>query len=163
MRRNGSKNVDSKQIEELLKDKKRSMKLLLDACAGCTLCAESCFLFMSKGKDPTFMPSYKVLNTLGKLYRKKGKVKREDLEKMEQLLWKNCQLCERCYCPMGIDIPKLLAFGRRVLRSQGLGGLYPYSVGAPEDKTSSRAGRKEPTDEREGSHPPGDSDKGVTT
>jgi Fe-S oxidoreductase len=128
------KEVDTQQINELLKKNQQIMKLLLSACAGCTLCAESCFLFMSRGKDPEFIPSYKVLNSLGKLYRKKGKVNRAELEKMKDLLWKNCQLCERCYCPVGIDIPKMLAFGRRVLRSQGLDGIYFPSLGAEEDE-----------------------------
>jgi len=126
------KTVNRDQIRALLKQKKASMKLRLAACAGCTLCAESCFLFVSKGKDPRYMPSYKVLNTLGKLYRKRGKVSRDELEKMKQLLWRNCALCERCYCPMGVDLPSMIAFARSILRSQGLDGVYPYSRGAPD-------------------------------
>jgi Fe-S oxidoreductase len=131
---NDEKPVNALAIQVLLKQKKRSMKLRLDACAGCTLCAESCFLFMSKGKDPRYMPSYKVLNTLGVLYRKKGKVSRAELEKMKELLWKNCMLCERCYCPIGVDLPNMIAFARRILRSQGISGVYPHSIGAPEDE-----------------------------
>lgn len=79
------------------------------------------------------MPSYKVLNTLGKLYRKRGKVSRDELEKMKQLLWRNCALCERCYCPMGVDLPSMIAFARSILRSQGVDGVYPESRGAPDD------------------------------
>ncbi len=134
MTNNGSKQPDVDQIKELLKKNKRSMQLLLSACAGCTLCAESCFLFMSKGKDPQYMPSYKVLNSVGTLYRKKGKVTPEQLETMKDLLWKNCQLCERCYCPMGIDIPKMLAFARRILRSQGIDGIYDVSLGETDEE-----------------------------
>ena len=135
MTNNGSKRPDADQIKELLKKNKRSMQLLLSACAGCTLCAESCFLFMSKGKDPQYMPSYKVLNSIGMLYRKKGKVTPDQLEKMKDLLWKNCQLCERCYCPMGIDIPKMLAFARRILRSQGIDGIYDVSLGEADEES----------------------------
>jgi Fe-S oxidoreductase len=130
----GSKGVNTDQIKALLKKKKRSMKLRLATCAGCTLCAESCFLFMSKGKDPQYMPSYKVLNSLGKLYRKNGKVSRAELEKMRELLWKNCMLCERCYCALGVDLPMMIAFARRILRSQGMDGIFPYSLGAPEEE-----------------------------
>jgi Fe-S oxidoreductase len=135
MANNGSKQPDIDQIKELLKKNKRSMQLLLSACAGCTLCAESCFLFMSKGKDPKYMPSYKVLNSLGTLYRKKGKITPDQLEEMKNLLWKNCQLCERCYCPMGIDIPKMLAFARRILRSQGIDGIYDVSLGESDEES----------------------------
>jgi len=128
--------VNTKQIKALLKKKKASMKLRLAACAGCTLCAESCFLFKNKGKgkDPQYMPSFKVLNTLGKLYRKRGKVTRAELERMRKLLWQNCALCERCYCPMGVDLPSMIAFARRILRSQGMDGVYPHSLGAPDDE-----------------------------
>ena len=48
------------------------MKLSLAACAHCTLCAESCFLFNARDNDPTYMPSYKFINSLGVLYKKKG-------------------------------------------------------------------------------------------
>jgi succinate dehydrogenase/fumarate reductase-like Fe-S protein len=135
MPKQDSQSVDTEQIQALLKKNKRSMKLLLTACAGCTLCAESCFLFMNKGKAPEYMPSYKVLNSLGKLYRKHGKISRAELEKMRDLLWKNCMLCERCYCALGIDLPKMIAFARRILRSQGIDGVYPHSLGAPEDES----------------------------
>ena len=124
--------VDEEKIRELLRQKKSRMKLCLTACASCSLCAESCFLFMNKGKDPQYMPSYKVLNSLGKLYRKNGKVSRAELEKMRDLLWKNCMLCERCYCAIGVDLPKMIALGRRILRSQGIDGSYLHSLDAPE-------------------------------
>ena len=127
------KPVDLKQIREMLEQKKGRMKFCLSACAGCTLCAESCFRFMNSGGDPRCIPSYKVLNSLGKLYKKRGKVTRKELEEMSQLVWGNCALCERCYCPFGIDIPNMIAFTRSILRSQGIHGMYPQSLGAPED------------------------------
>ena len=127
------KPVDLKQIREILKQKKGRMKFCLSACAGCTLCAESCFRFTNSGGDPRCMPSYKVLNSLGKLYKKRGKVSREELEQMSQLVWGNCALCERCYCPLGIDLPNMIAFTRSILRSQGISGIYPHSLGAPEE------------------------------
>ena len=126
--------VDVNQIKATLDRKQARMKTCLRACAGCTLCAESCFLFMSHGQDPRYMPSYKVLNSLGVLYRKKGKVTRAQLEQMEELVFENCALCGRCYCPLGIDIPNMIAFVRSILRSQGLYGIYPYSLGAPQEK-----------------------------
>ena len=125
--------VDVNQIREMLDSKKGRMKLCLSMCAGCTLCAESCFLFRNHGGDPRYMPSYKVLNSLGTLYRKKGKVSRAQLEQIKELIWKNCVLCERCYCPLGIDLPNMIAFARSILRSQGICGVYPHSLGAPEE------------------------------
>ena len=125
--------IDLKRIREMLKQKKGRMKFCLSACAGCTLCAESCFRFMNSGEDPRCIPSYKVLNSLGKLYRKNGKVSRAELEEMSQLVWGNCALCERCYCPLGIDLPNMIAFARSILRSQGINGMYPNSLGAPDE------------------------------
>jgi len=125
--------VDVNQIREMLDSKKGRMKLCLSMCAGCTLCAESCFLFRNHGGDSRYMPSYKVLNSLGTLYRKKGKVSRAQLEQIKELIWKNCVLCERCYCPLGIDLPNMIAFARSILRSQGICGVYPHSLGAPEE------------------------------
>jgi Fe-S oxidoreductase len=121
-------------IRPLLKKKKRAMTLCLSACVGCTLCAESCFLFMSNGKDPQFIPSYKVLNTVGTIYRKKGEVAPKELVEMERLLWKNCVLCGRCSCPVGIHLPSMLAFARSVLRSAGLDGMAEYHPEIPKNQ-----------------------------
>jgi heterodisulfide reductase subunit C len=125
--------LNTDTIREMLNQKKARMKLNLAACASCSLCAESCFLFMSKNKDPRYMPSYKVIHSLGKLYKKKGKVDLAALDEMKDLVWKNCVLCERCYCAFGIDIPNMIAFTRSILRSQGISGVYPHTFGAPED------------------------------
>ena len=132
MAEDADKPVDVNLIRAMLDRKQEKMKLCLRACAGCTLCADSCFLFRSHDQDPHYMPSYKVLNTLGQLYKKKGKVTREQLEQMQELVSKHCALCGRCYCPIGIDLPSMVAFVRSILRSQGLYGIYPYYSGAPE-------------------------------
>jgi Fe-S oxidoreductase len=128
-----TRSVDTEKIKAMLNRKKARMKLCLAACASCTLCAESCFLFMSNDKDPHYMPSYKVTNSLGKLYKKRGRVSRAILEEIKELIWKNCVLCGRCYCPFGIDIPDMISFARSILRSQGITGVYPHSLGAPEN------------------------------
>lgn len=91
---------------------------MLSHCVHCTICAESCFLFMKNDKDPQYMPSYKVIHTLGKLYKKRGNVDREFLEGLKTIVWKNCVLCTRCYCPVGVDVPSMIAFTRSILRSQ---------------------------------------------
>jgi Fe-S oxidoreductase len=118
----GAKPVDTKQIKEMLNRKKGKMKRYLSHCAHCSLCAESCFLYMEHHKDPQYMPSYKAINSLGKLYRKRGKVDRKLLTEMKGVVWRNCVLCGRCYCPIGIHIPSMIAFARSILRSQD---VYP--------------------------------------
>jgi len=116
------KKVDTKKIKAMLDRRKGKMKRFLSYCAHCSLCAESCFLYMKHKKDPKYMPSYKVINSLGKLYRKRGKVDQKALDEMRGIVWRNCVLCSRCYCPIGIHVPSMIAFARAVLRSQE---VYP--------------------------------------
>ena len=115
--------VDTDRIREMLDQKRGKMKRLLSHCAHCSLCAESCFLYVTHDRDPQYMPSYKAINSLGKLYRKRGKVDRDFLESIKGVVWRNCVLCRRCYCPIGIDIPSMIAFARSICRSQG---VYPH-------------------------------------
>jgi heterodisulfide reductase subunit C len=117
-----TKPIDVKKIKEMLNRKKGKMKRYLSHCAHCSLCAESCFLYMTYHKDPQYMPSYKAIHSLGRLYKKKGKVDRKRLTEMKGIVWRNCVLCGRCYCPIGIHIPSMIAFARSILRSQG---VYP--------------------------------------
>jgi len=123
-------------MRETLQQNKKRMSLNLKACAGCSLCAESCFLFELHNHDPQYMPSYKVLHSLGKLYSKRGHITRTQLHDMAGLVWRNCVLCGRCYCPFGIDIPAMIALTRRIMREQNIAGVYPYSLGAPEEETN---------------------------
>jgi len=124
MRDNKNKKIDTKAIQSILKENKKQIKIGLTMCAHCSICAESCFLYMSRDYDPEYMPSYKFLNSIGKLYKKKGKVSNETLEKIRDLIFDKCVLCTRCYCPFGINIPSLITLGRRVCRSQGVYRKY---------------------------------------
>jgi Fe-S oxidoreductase len=114
--------VNRDQIKRMLKARKSRMKRYLSHCMHCGVCAESCFLYMKNDKDPQYLPSYKVLNSLGKLYKKGGRVDRAFLLKIKPIVWKNCVLCRRCYCPVGVDVPAMIAFARSICRSQG---VYP--------------------------------------
>src|SRR4030042_136051 len=116
------KPVDTKKIREMLAREKGKMKRYLSFCAHCSLCAESCFLYMAHNKDPQYMPSYKAIRSLGKLYGKRGKVDRKFLNEIKGIVWRNCVLCGRFYCPIGIHIPSMIAFTRSILRSQD---VYP--------------------------------------
>jgi Fe-S oxidoreductase len=116
------KPIDTKKIREMLNRKKGKMKRYLSHCAHCSLCAESCFLYREHHQDPQYMPSYKAIHSLGKLYKKRGKVDRKLLTEIKGIVWRNCVLCGRCYCPIGIHIPSMIAFARSILRSQD---VYP--------------------------------------
>ncbi len=111
--------VDPDEIRKLL-DQKKHMEVFLSVCVSCGMCADSCFLYVNRNKDPSYMPSYKAVHSLGKMYRKKGKVTREELEEMKELVYKKCVLCTRCYCPVGISIPGMIAWARNICRSQGV-------------------------------------------
>ncbi|MBW2058211.1 MAG: (Fe-S)-binding protein [Deltaproteobacteria bacterium] len=114
--------VETGKIKAMLDRRKGKMKLLLSHCAHCSICAESCFLYTAHHGDPQYMPSYKAIFSLGRLYKKRGRVDRGFLEEIKGIVWRNCVLCRRCYCPIGIDIPSMIAFARSICRSQG---VYP--------------------------------------
>ena len=128
--------VNSVEINKILDEHKSKMKLMLKVCVRCSFCAESCFLYRCRENNPKYMPSMKVINSLGILYKKKGKVTFEELEKMRDIVWHDCVLCTRCSCPMGINIPEMIALARRVLRSQG---VY-YSYGEINQNLSTSSG-----------------------
>ncbi|MFO7885100.1 MAG: (Fe-S)-binding protein [Desulfobacteraceae bacterium] len=112
--------VDVRKIQETLSRNKTQISLSLKLCVHCTLCAESCFLYMHRGKDPVYMPSHKFINSLGRLYKKKGNIDRKGLEEIKEIVWNRCVLCTRCYCPIGIDIPGMIALTRDICRDQGV-------------------------------------------
>lgn len=104
----------------MLKEK-RHMKQFMRLCAACGACSESCFVYRNS-RDIKKSPAAKVDRTLGVLYRKRGRISLEGLREVEKAAFHDCRLCGRCYCPMGIDIPGVIAFARSVCRSQGLDG-----------------------------------------
>jgi len=112
--------INTDSIKSILKQNKKQIKLGLAMCAHCSLCSESCFLYVTNNNDPEYMPSYKFINSIGRLHKKKGKVSKQALYEMRDLVFEKCVLCTRCYCPFGIDIPSLITLGRIVCRTQGL-------------------------------------------
>lgn len=112
--------VDSAAIRRILDQHKYAIKLALDTCAGCTLCAKSCFLHMMHKDDPSYMPSHKFIHSIGRLYKSKGRISRAQLQEIADTVWGKCTLCTRCYCPMRIDIPAMIALTRDICRSQGI-------------------------------------------
>ncbi len=98
------------------------MRLWLKSCYHCGLCADSCFFYLAKGKDPKYMPSYKVIKTLHELFNRKGKVTRSFLEEAADIAFGNCTVCRRCsmYCPFGIDIGGMINTVRAVCATYDL-------------------------------------------
>lgn len=98
------------------------MRTWLSICSRCGLCAESCLFYLTHDKDPRMSPAYKVKNTLDIIYRKKGNVDWEFLEKSKEVVWGECTACKRCsmYCPFGIDIATMISTARSVCSSQSI-------------------------------------------
>jgi Fe-S oxidoreductase len=96
------------------------IRLSLQACVHCALCAESCFKFRQSGGDPSYTPSYKAINSIGKIWRTRGRLSDEEYEDIRELVWDKCVLCTRCYCPVGISIPSLIAAARSACREKGV-------------------------------------------
>jgi ferredoxin len=115
--------VDIRYIRYMLDQKKTQMKIMLLYCARCSNCAKSCFLYANT-QDASYIPSHKVFFSLGKLYRAKENVQRRDLENMVDTIWNKCVLCERCYCPIGLNIPEMISLARAICRSQGVYKTY---------------------------------------
>lgn len=115
---NPEKSVDVQQVKEMLKMKK-NLKNMLSVCASCGACADSCLMYRKSG-EPESVPSYKAKVTLGKMFKKKGRLDYAELEDMREFLWGRCVLCGRCYCPYGIEIPELLSWARTICRTQGV-------------------------------------------
>ena len=119
---------DSSQIRARLKQNAAQIKLFFSACAHCSYCADTCFLQRNHEDDPSYMPSYKVIHSVGKLYKKRGKVTKAELEEIRDILWDKCALCTRCVCPLQLNIPGLLALGRDICRSQGAAPAFDGPV-----------------------------------
>ncbi|MBF0398264.1 MAG: (Fe-S)-binding protein [Desulfobacterales bacterium] len=115
--------VDTNKIRKMLSafDSAR-IKSWLNICSGCGLCAESCFYYLAADKDPKLSPAYKVKNSLGEMYKRKGEVDRAFLDKCYEMLWLQCTTCKRCslFCPFGIDIATMISLGRSICYSQGI-------------------------------------------
>ena len=119
--------VDAKtlyRIQRIVGQKKSQIRLSLQSCVHCAICADSCFKFRQSGGDPTCSPSYKAINSIGKIARSRGKLSEAEYEDIRELVWDKCVLCMRCYCPVGISIPSLIAAARGACRERGIQRWY---------------------------------------
>jgi Fe-S oxidoreductase len=120
-------NTDAKtlsRIARIVDSRKDMIRLSLQACAHCSLCSDSCFKFRQSGGDPTYTPSYKAINSIGRISRTMGRLSDDEYEDVRELVWDKCVLCMRCYCPIGISIPSLIAAARGACREKGVARWY---------------------------------------
>ncbi len=112
--------IDRKYVNKILKKHKFRIKTSLKMCSHCSLCSDSCFLYMTNNREYNYVPSYKFINSLGLIYKKRRKLTKKVFEEASEHIWKDCVQCRRCYCPLGVDIPWLISLARQICRSQGV-------------------------------------------
>jgi len=96
------------------------LKLWMDACAHCGLCADACHYYLANDKDPEMIPSYKA-RLLKQAYKKKGKLDEAFLDECYKRAFHECTMCRRCtlFCPFGIDMASMISTLRSMLTSSG--------------------------------------------
>jgi Fe-S oxidoreductase len=114
-------------IKRVLKQESAArLKMYLDTCVHCGLCAEGCHTYLSRDRDSDFAPVAKVKDTLWVMARKKGKVSPEFIKNAARIAFTECGACRRCsmYCPFGIDIAYLIMTVRRICNLLGVVPQY---------------------------------------
>ena len=111
------------------------IKVYVDTCLRCGLCAEACHTYLSRDRDPDYSPVAKVKDTLWVMVKERGRVSQEFLRHAARIAFTECGTCRRCsmYCPMGIDIAYLIMTVRRIC---SLLGVVPKYL---QDTTNSHA------------------------
>ncbi len=112
------------RIRRILRGKRGMIGLSLQACVHCAICSDSCFLYRQSGGDPTYTPSYKAIHSIGRIAGARGRLPQAEYERIGELVWRKCILCMRCYCPIGISIPSLIAAARGACRERGVSRRY---------------------------------------
>ncbi len=111
-----------KAIKTVLGPKNTRLKVYLDTCMHCGLCAESCHTYLSRGRDPNWSPVAKVKDTVWEMVKREGKVDAAFIKKAAQIVFTQCNGCRRCsmYCPFGIDIIFFIGSVRRICHLLGV-------------------------------------------
>lgn len=136
----GIKKLTPERIEKTIRhvldnETAARMKVYLETCVHCGLCAEACHTYVSRDKDPYYAPVAKVKNTLWEMIKRKGKVDGPFLKDAARIAFTECGACRRCsmYCPFGIDIAYQIMTVRRIC---SLLGIVPQYL---QDTTNSHA------------------------
>ncbi len=73
--------LDSRIMEFLKPRMGARFKTWMNICAHCSLCSDTCHFYLSSGKEPKMVPSYKI-RFLKDMLRKKGKVDKAYLQEV---------------------------------------------------------------------------------
>jgi Fe-S oxidoreductase len=114
-------------IQRVLKQESAArLKVYLQTCVHCGLCAEACHTYLSRDRDPDFAPVAKVKDTLWEMVKRKGRVSPEFIKNAARIAFTECGACRRCsmYCPFGIDIAYLMMTVRRICALLGVVPQY---------------------------------------
>jgi len=122
-------------LHVLEKESAARLKVYLETCVHCGLCAEACHTYLSRDRDPDYAPVAKVKDTLWEMVKRKGKVDKAFMRRAARIAFTECGACRRCsmYCPFGIDIAYLIMVVRRICN---LLGVVPQYL---QDTTNSHA------------------------
>jgi len=118
--------IESTINKVLTKEAAARLKVYLQTCVHCGLCAEACHFYLSHDKDPRFSPVGKVKQTLWEIVKRKGRVDGEFIKNCSRIAHTECNVCRRCsmYCPFGIDMAYLLLLVRRICALLGVVPQY---------------------------------------
>jgi len=112
--------VDIAAVKDVLASKNGArLKMWLEICARCGLCAEGCHFYKSDPK-PEYTPAYR-LKPLMEVIRRKGEVDEECIKRLCEVDYGTCTMCQRCtmYCPYGIGINVLVRVARSIAVAAG--------------------------------------------
>src|SRR4030042_1223146 len=125
------KNLTPEKIESVIKkvldnETAARLKVYLETCVHCGLCADACHFYLSHDGDPRFSPVGKVKQTLWEIVKRKGRVEADFIENCSRIAHTECNVCRRCsmYCPFGIDMAYLLLVVRRICSLLGVVPQY---------------------------------------
>ncbi|MCL1890392.1 MAG: (Fe-S)-binding protein [Desulfovibrionaceae bacterium] len=115
-------------------EKYRSLRLFMDICVRCGVCADKCHFFLGSG-DPKNMPVLRAellrsvyrrdFTAAGRLLGKVAGARRLDPSVIKEWFYYfyQCTECRRCslFCPYGIDTAEITMAARELLLELGLG------------------------------------------
>ena len=71
------------------------LKMWLEICAHCGLCADTCHFYLANEKDPNMIPAVKGKKVL-EAFKKKDKIDEDWLEDFYWTVYGECTMCRRC-------------------------------------------------------------------
>jgi Fe-S oxidoreductase len=121
------------------------LKTYIDTCVHCGLCSQACHWYLSNDNDPRFAPAGKVKQTLPLLTLSRRQLTPENIIRMAEVAYTECNLCRRCamYCPFGIDVAYLMLVVRRICHRLGVTPLYLQDTAHSHAATSNQMWVKE--------------------